>query len=133
METAGRQVTLEARCVWCGPVRMAGPALCVRVGPGRSAEALFEFVCPECGRQNFGPLGPSEVDALARAGVRASAGPAPFELLERRAGPPIGWDDLIDFHDELRRIDAEASDGGPHREHDADAGPVRAGRERDAA
>ena len=35
METAGRQLTLEARCAWCGPVRMAGSALIVRMRPGQ--------------------------------------------------------------------------------------------------
>ena len=133
MDTAGRQVTLEARCAWCGPVRMTAPALCVRVGPRRPAEAMFEFLCPSCGRHNFGPLGRPEVDALARVGVPASAGPAPFELLEHRSGPPISWDDLIDFHDELRRIDGEGNEATHHRERDADAGPAPARRERDAA
>jgi hypothetical protein len=43
------------------------------------------------------------VAALALAGVHSVGGAAPFELLEERSGPPIGWDDILDFHQDLSR------------------------------
>jgi hypothetical protein len=65
------------------------------------SQALFEFGCPACGRLNIRRLGQADAAALLVAGVRRSRGPSPFELLESRAGPPIGWDDIIDFHEAL--------------------------------
>jgi len=46
-----------------------------------------------------------DAETLIAAGVQESEGLAPFELLEGRSGPPIGWDDLIDFHQELEGSD----------------------------
>lgn len=64
---------------------------------------LFEFTCPACGRVNFRALSIADLEALALAGVRPVGGRAPFELLEERSGPPIGWDDLLDFHQALAK------------------------------
>jgi hypothetical protein len=47
----------------------------------------------------------SEIIVLSGAGVDADLLPAPFELLERRSGPPITWNDLIDFHEALSRLE----------------------------
>jgi len=88
----------EARCAWCGPVRLGREELTYHVS---QSQALFEFDCPACGRLNIRPLGQTDAAALLVAGVRRSRGPSPFELLESRAGPPIGWDDIIDFHEAL--------------------------------
>ena len=100
----GGRALLEARCAWCGPVRFEPPGLRVHVGSG--ADALFEFDCPRCGRSTLGPLVPTDVDVLVAAGAPRHRGRAPFELLERRSGPPIGWDDLIDFHQALARAES---------------------------
>lgn len=93
---AGREFRFEAKCAWCGPVAVGHEGLHVFVS-ARGA-GLFEFRCPACKRMNFRSLSISDLEALALAGVRPAEGRAPFELLEERSGPPIGWDDLIDFH-----------------------------------
>ena len=93
---AERRFRFEARCNWCEAVRVERDRLHVFVSP--SGAGLFEFVCPECERVNFRSLSIADLQALALAGVRPVEGRAPFELLEDRAGPPIAWDDLIDFH-----------------------------------
>lgn len=98
---AGREFRFEARCVWCGPVTVGNEGLHVFVSP-RGA-GLFEFRCPSCSRPNFRSLSISDMEALALAGILPAKGRAPFELLEERSGPPIAWDDLIDFHHEIDR------------------------------
>ena len=102
--TFGTGARVEARCAWCGPVRLAVPALSLHVA-SRERQGLVEFACPECGRVNVLAIGRFDLRALLVAGLRPASGPAPFELLERHAGPPIGWDDLIDFHEALARSD----------------------------
>ena len=95
-------------------------------------EGLFEFRCPSCDRLNIRPLAQADISTLVEVGVSPSRGPAPFELLEEHEGPPITWDDLIDFHDAVARVDTVPWRGrsGPRRrqvEH------RRAEQERDAA
>jgi hypothetical protein len=75
----------------------------VHLAPG--PEALAEFECPGCARLNLVRLGSLDAATLIAAGVRESEGLAPFELLEGRSGPPISWDDLIDFHQALLGLD----------------------------
>jgi hypothetical protein len=111
---AGRQFRFEARCNWCESVRVERDRLHVFLSP--SGAGLFEFVCPECERVNFRSLSIADLQALALVGIRPAEGRAPFELLEDRVGPPIEWDDLIDFHLALSRVGTgweEPRLGGP--------------------
>jgi hypothetical protein len=100
-ETAGDQPRVQGRCAWCGPVTFIPADLQVHVGA--SGEALFEFDCPRCGRLNVRALDRRDVVALLVVGIEPVSGRAPFELLERHAGPPIDWDDIIAFHEALSR------------------------------
>jgi hypothetical protein len=81
--------------------------LIVHVRRGDQPDALFEFSCPDCGRPNLHRLDRRDAATLIVAGVWPDRRPAPFELLEQRSGPPIGWDDLIDFHQALTRPEQE--------------------------
>jgi hypothetical protein len=89
---------------------------------------LLEFWCPTCERLNVRALGRPELASLTRVGATPSEGPAPFELLEEHNGPPITWDDLIDFHQAVSRLSADTwptyDEGEPED---------RPARERDAA
>jgi phage FluMu protein Com len=98
-EAGSEGARIQARCAWCGLVELEPDLLRVHVGAGE--KALFEFSCPSCTRLNLGGIDGTEVPTLLAAGARWSRGKAPFELLEERSGPPIGWDDLLDFHQEL--------------------------------
>jgi hypothetical protein len=118
-------VRFEARCSWCGPFRLGPSGLGLHLGSG--SDALIEYTCPRCARLNVRPLRSGDVAALALAGVHSVGGVAPFELLEERSGPPIGWDDVLDFHQGLWREDWRWSEL-----EGASAGPL-ADRERDAA
>jgi hypothetical protein len=115
----------EARCAWCGTVPLLPDQLEVRVRGGH--EALFEFTCPRCARLNVRGLERRDVAALEAVGVEPVSGPGPFELLEQHAGPPIGWDDIIDLHQAwfrrgLRGVESK-SDGtaAPARRLDREA------------
>lgn len=119
---------VRARCVWCGDVEFALGELGVH-SSGRG-DGLLEFACPSCGRLNVRALGGRELAVLDTMGARPSTDPAPFELLEKHAGPPIGWDDLIEFHQAISSLESETAWlrnlSGPGRD-DTSA------RERDAA
>jgi predicted RNA-binding Zn-ribbon protein involved in translation (DUF1610 family) len=116
----------EARCVWCGQIELASGGLEIHVGS--ETEGLAEFRCPLCGRVNLLRLGPVDLATLMAAGVRQTRGLAPFELLEERSGPPITWDDIIDFHEAFAR--AEAVPELPRIDRSSEETP---GYERDAA
>jgi len=103
----------EARCAWCGPVGFEADGLKLHVG--RAEQSLFEFACPACGRLNVRSLAVREAATLLAAGIHQTRGLAPFELLEAREGPPIGWDDVLEFHEELDRLDRTLIDASNRR------------------
>jgi hypothetical protein len=119
----------RVRCAWCGPEEL--PLERVLISARSGQEGLFEFRCPSCDRLNIRALEPSDLSTLAEVGVSPRRGPAPFELLEEHDGPPITWDDLIDFHDAVARVDAVPWRARSERRHQA--GRRRAEQERDAA
>ena len=98
---------VQARCVWCGDVEFGLGDL--RVHAAGEERGLLEFACPSCGRLNVRPLGQPELAALATVGATATPGVAPFELLEEHSGPPITWDDLIEFHDVVAGLDTRTA------------------------
>jgi hypothetical protein len=112
-ESSTEQAWVQAGCLWCGTVEFALHDL--RVHVAADDEGLLEFSCPLCGRLNVRALGRAELDSLTGLGAMPSQGPAPFELLEEHTGPPITWDDLIDFHQAVSRLAAVT---GPHNERD---------------
>ena len=86
---AGRQLRFEARCNWCESVQVERDRLHVFLSP--SGASLFELVCPECERVNFGPLSIADLRALALARVGTGweeprlGGPSGSLALERDA------------------------------------------------
>lgn len=58
----------------------------------------YTFECPDCGDPVTRPASPRIVSLLLSAGVQREDVSPPAEVLERRSGPPIDADDLIDFH-----------------------------------
>jgi hypothetical protein len=65
----------------------------------------YAFQCPTCDLAVTKPAEPRVVDLLVSTGVRLSVWELPAELEEVHAGAPIGYDDLLEFHFELRRDD----------------------------
>jgi len=106
--TRPRRLRVEARCAWCGVVRLEADDL--EIHAGRTGHGgLLEFRCPACDRLNLRRLTPRDVEVLEGVGIEPVGRPAPFELMEHRSGPPITWDDLLEFHLELAVADDVAT------------------------
>lgn len=81
-------------CEQCGDVQVRAEGVEVlRILEG---QAFYWFRCSLCLEPQVGATRAEFVPALERAGVRV--GEVPAEVEEERAGEPVGWDDLIDFH-----------------------------------
>jgi hypothetical protein len=63
----------------------------------------YLFSCPDCQMAVTKPADPRIVDLLVSSGVRLSVWQLPAELSEPREGPPISYDDLLEFHFALQQ------------------------------
>lgn len=89
---------VQGRCPRCGPITMLPTDFICALPLDAADRALAEFTCPRCTRSIFNPLTISEARLLLLLGARRPVGPAPLELTEERAGPPISADELCDFY-----------------------------------
>jgi hypothetical protein len=79
-------------------------------------EGSYAFRCPACEAVVTKPAEPRVVDLLVSTGVRLSVWQLPAELEEARTGPPITYDDLLEFHFALQHegwLDRLLSGGRP--------------------
>jgi hypothetical protein len=65
-------------------------------------EGAYLFSCPDCQMAVTKSAEPRIVDLLVSSGVRLSVWQLPAELSEPKAGPPISYNDLLEFHFELQ-------------------------------
>lgn len=96
--------TIKASCPGCGEVDLTADDIILRIGPGRRANT-YGFSCPTCGEFVEKPADNRVVRLLLSGGVIPSLVHVPAEALERRDGPPISHDDLLAFHELLKRDD----------------------------
>ncbi len=90
------KVDARAVCPGCGP--MVVPAAEVRCELETAGHrGLCELRCPVCSTTIVVPAVAPAVESLWRAGSGHMSGSVPFELLEPHAGPPLSWDDVLDF------------------------------------
>ncbi|MFA5787540.1 MAG: hypothetical protein WDA71_11285 [Actinomycetota bacterium] len=87
---------IKAACPLCGGVDLEASAISLRISPVPGASA-YSFVCPECASLVEKPADGRVIQLLLSGGVRAQALDVPAEVLERHAGPPISYDDVLDF------------------------------------
>ncbi len=95
---------LRATCPGCGPVELSADAFDFQwcsYGPA----SYYEFTCTGCGSTVRKSADGSTAQLLIAGGVRPKLWHLPLEALEPRLGPPLTYDDLIDFHHELGRED----------------------------
>lgn len=96
--------TILASCPTCGEVRLTNRDIALRVC-NHAPLSYYAFRCPEC-RVEVRKLADDHViSLLLSGGVRGQVWTVPAEVLERKSGPPIGYDDVLDFALELRRHD----------------------------
>ena len=61
----------------------------------------YAFRCPTCEERVSKAAEPVVVEVLLASGVALEAWSFPAELAERPSGPPITYDDVLEFHLEL--------------------------------
>jgi ribosomal protein S27E len=105
-ERTAMQNAIKVRvvCPGCGPLVVPAAELrCELEADG--ARGICEVRCPGCSATLVVPAGPAAVATMRDGGAGRMTGCVPFELLEPHHGPPLSWDDLLDFK--------LALDGGP--------------------
>lgn len=95
---------VQAECPWCGMVSLHPKDVRCETEP-RTGEALCEVTCPVCVRVVYARTTPEGVGIIRAAGASRIEGLVPFELLERRTGPALRWDEVLDL---LAALDASA-------------------------
>lgn len=88
--------TIKATCPVCGDVDLTPAEVTVTRAP-EAGWSTYTFGCPACGLTVRKPADDDVVTLLASAGVAVRRVEVPAEALESHDGPPIGYDDLIDF------------------------------------
>jgi hypothetical protein len=68
------------------------------------ARALAELHCPLCDARVFEALTPQEAKLLMLLGAHKAERPAPLELTEDKAGPPVSLEDVFELHVALEAI-----------------------------
>lgn len=94
--------TIRANCPTCGDVQLRASDLVVRVCSD-DEQGSYTFRCPSCSLAVAKEASRRIVDLLVSSGVRMQVWRIPAELRERREGPPITGDDLLDFHLQLEQ------------------------------
>ncbi|MBW3615371.1 MAG: hypothetical protein KY439_08705 [Actinobacteria bacterium] len=93
--------TIRASCPTCGDVELTSREVTVQVCASNN-QGSYAFRCPGC-RVAVSKLAEQRiVDLLVSSGVRLSVWNLP-DLGERRPGPPISYDDLLEFHHLLQQ------------------------------
>jgi hypothetical protein len=88
-------VDVRVACPGCGPMVVpADEFMCGLDAAG--ATGLCELRCPVCSATVILRAEAAAVETMQRAGAKGLT-MAPFELLEPHPGPPLSWDDFLDF------------------------------------
>src|SRR2546423_3576610 len=104
-QRAGREIqvaTIRASCPTCGDVELTTRDVTVHVCSDTN-EGSYAFRCPHCRLAVSKPAEARIVDLLVSSGVRLSVWHMPAELDEPKSGPPISYDDLLEFHFQLQQ------------------------------
>lgn len=109
--------TIRASCPDCGDVELTTRDVRVLLC-STTNEGSYAFRCPTCLLAVSKPAEPRVVDVLVSSGVRLSVWHLPAELDEVKSGPPINYDDMLAFHEELQsdgwldKVASMVTDGG---------------------
>ena len=89
-------IKVRVVCPGCGPVVLPAKELRCELEPA-GANGICELSCPVCSTMVLVPAGPAAVETMRDGGAGHMSGSVPFELLEPHTGPPLSWDDVLDF------------------------------------
>lgn len=93
---------IRASCPTCGDVELTTRDIRVLLC-STTCESSYAFQCPSCRVSVSKPAEPRVVDVLLASGISLSVWHLPAELDETKSGPPITYDDVLEFHFELGR------------------------------
>ncbi len=83
---------------------LTADGILLRIGATKSVNS-YGFTCPDCGDYVQKPADERIVRLLLSGGVVPVPVHVPAEVLEAREGPPITYDDVLDFHHQMERDD----------------------------
>lgn len=92
---------VRASCPTCGDVELTTRDVRVLLCSS-TYESSYAFQCPSCRLAVAKPAEPRVVDVLLASGIALTVWHMPAELDEVHAGPAISYDDLLEFHFQLR-------------------------------
>jgi hypothetical protein len=93
--------TIKATCPDCGEVDLTADDILLRVG-ARASVNTYGFSCPKCHEFVEKPADERVIRLLLSGGVMPTLVHVPAEILEPRQGPPIDYDDILNFHETLQ-------------------------------
>jgi predicted RNA-binding Zn-ribbon protein involved in translation (DUF1610 family) len=93
--------TIRASCPACGDVELTTRDVRVLLC-STTYESSYAFQCPKCRVAVSKPAEARVVDVLLASGISLSVWHMPAELDEAKSGPAITYDDLLEFHFQLR-------------------------------
>lgn len=96
--------TIKATCPLCGEVSLSADDVLLRIG-SPSAGNTYAFDCPDCGDFVEKPADERVIKLLLSGGVIPVMNSVPAEVMERRTGPAIDYDDILAFHELLKGDD----------------------------
>ena len=105
--------TIKATCPGCGEVDLTAEDILLRIG-GQTSSNSYGFSCPACSEFVEKPADDRIVRLLLSGGVMPMLMHVPAEAMEAKDGPPINYDDLLAFHEVLKRDDWMDQLMGPH-------------------
>jgi hypothetical protein len=95
-------IKVRVVCPGCGPLVVpAADVRCELEATGH--KGICELSCPVCSIMVLVAAEAAAVETMRGGGAGHMSGSVPFELLEPHAGPPLSWDDLLDFKLALER------------------------------
>jgi hypothetical protein len=92
--------TVRANCPTCGDIELTVRQLRVQTCT-TTGESTYSLLCPSCRLIVNKPAEQRVVELLISAGVPMVRWAMPAELYELKLGPPITYDDLLEFHFQL--------------------------------
>jgi len=131
MRKAHSDTLIRATCDTCGDIELRVADVQVLLCASTN-EGSYAFRCTICRLAVSKPADARVVDILIAAGVELVVWDMPAELDELHVGPPISYDDLIEFHFGLDSgaVDQAVQAMGEARRSAHPAGGRRRGRAR---
>lgn len=100
--------TIKASCPHCGDVKLV-PSQVYLVICSIPSWSYYAFTCANCQEEVQKAAEPDVIQLLLSGGVRAESWVVPIEVLETHDGPPLCYDDVLDFALWLEGVDLLAA------------------------